>query len=83
MTHGLTRGSRYRAGCHFKRKSDASLRLADSTARGRRLDMPTLHSDGRDHIGGGGGAPADPSPDTMITLADGTRITFTTATVSR
>jgi hypothetical protein len=48
------------------------------------LEPPTLHGDGHDHIVGGGGIPEAlvPSPDSVIDLADGTRITFATVGVS-
>jgi hypothetical protein len=80
--HGLTHGPRFRSGYHALRHGEASARLGDPMARASRFELPTLHSDGRDHIVGGGGAPAGRSPDTMIALADGTRITFAKAAVS-
>lgn len=63
---------------------EASARFGEPTVRGSQFGLPAFHGDGRDHVVGGGGTPArSGSPlDTMIALADGTRITFAAAGVS-
>ena len=80
--HGVTRGLRFRSSQHASRYGETSVPLGDPTVQASRFDLPALHGDGRDHIVGGGGAPAVRSRDRAIALADGIRITFTTADVS-
>jgi hypothetical protein len=80
--HGVTRGFRYRSKHHALRHSETSVPLDDPRMQASRFDLPALHGDGRDHIVGGGGAPAVCSRDREIALADGIRITFATADVS-
>ncbi len=63
IRHDLTHGCRYRSGPRALRHCDASEPLVDPMAR---LELAAVHSGGRDHIGGGGRAPAALPRDTNI-----------------
>jgi hypothetical protein len=68
----------------IQRRVEASAPSRGLSARGSWVELPPMHSGGHDHIVGGGGVAAAfvASPDPVIDLADGTRITFATAGVS-
>jgi hypothetical protein len=75
---------RHRFSRDLRRHAEASAPPSGLSVRGSWVELLPMHGGGHDHILGGGGVPAAfvPSPDTVIDLADGTRITFATAGVS-
>jgi hypothetical protein len=81
-SHDMPYGSRHRTGHRAVVRRDASGHRGDAITSGSRSEVPALHGDGRDHIGGGGRTPAARPGDRIIALADGTRITFATAGVT-
>jgi hypothetical protein len=68
----------------FQRHVEASAPSRGLSVGSSWVELPPMHSGGHDHILGGGGVAAAfvASPDPVIDLADGTRITFATAGVS-
>ena len=75
---------RHRVSQDLRRHAEALALSRGLSARGSWVELPPMHSGGHDHIVGGGGVAAAfvASPDPVIDLADGTRITFATAGVS-
>lgn len=77
MRHHFPRG--------FHRHAEASAPFKELSVHGSWVELPPMHGGGHDHIVGGGATPEAlvPSPDSVIDLADGTRITFATVGVFR
>jgi hypothetical protein len=75
---------RHRLSRDLRGHAETSTPSRGFSVRGSWVELPPMHSGGHDHILGGGGIAAAfvPSPDPVIDLADGTRITFATAGVS-